>query len=100
MNDSLIALLDGMFGTAPTTFPITDEVADTVYPDQANPIPADDLVMVASPADSCARIGLVNDAIAANAPTVALNTRITTYLEANYFPRLRTLLGDDTLTAD
>ncbi len=32
MNDSLIALLDGMFGTAPTTFPITDEVANTVYP--------------------------------------------------------------------
>ncbi len=55
--------------------------------------------MMASPADSCPRLGLVKAAIAANANTVALKAKITAYLETNYFPRLRTLLGDTTLTS-
>ena len=36
MNDSTIALLDGMFGNSPTTFPITTELRDsTTYTNAA-----------------------------------------------------------------
>ena len=99
MNDSAIALLDGLYGAVPSAVPITDDLAtSTVYPNSAKPAAADDLLMNATPADSCARIGLLNAEIAANADTVALKTKITTFLEDKYFPRLKTLLANDALT--
>lgn len=99
MNDSMIALLDGLYGKSPTAFPITTNLKDsTDYPQSAQPAAADDLLMMASPADSCARIGLVNTAITSNAGTVTLKEKITTFLNEKYFPRLKSLLGNDALT--
>ena len=88
-----------MFGNSPTTFPITTQLRDsTVYTNAAQPLPAADLLMMASPADSCPRLGLVKAAIAANQSTIDLKAKITAYLNTSYFPRLKTLLGDSTLT--
>ena len=100
MNDSAIALLDGIFATTPLTHPITAELATiAAYPGSAQPVAADDKLMMATPASSCARIGAIDAAIAANAGTVALKTKITTYLEGKYFPRLKVLLANDALTS-
>ncbi len=101
MNDSTIALLDGLYGKSPTAFPIATELAaSTDYPQSAQPAAADDLLMVASPADSCPRIGLIDAEIAANAGVITLKEKITKFLEEKYFPRLKALLGDDSLTSD
>lgn len=100
MNDSAIALLDGLYGATPSAVPITADLAtSTAYPNSSQPAAAADLLMNATPADSCARIGLLNAEIAAKADTIALKTKITTFLEDKYFPRLKTLLADDALTS-
>ncbi len=101
MNDSAIALLDGLYGAVPSASPITTELAaSTAYPNSSQPAAAADLLMNATPADSCPRIGLLNAEIAAKADTIALKTKITTFLEDKYFPRLKALLANDALTND
>ena len=99
MNDSAIALLDGLYGAVPTAFPIATELKDsTVYPQSAQPAAAYDKLMMATPASSCPRIGLINTEIAANVGVTTLKAKITKFLEDKYFPRLKALLANDALT--
>ncbi|MCP4668860.1 MAG: hypothetical protein GY849_21185, partial [Deltaproteobacteria bacterium] len=101
MNDSAIAILDGLYGAIPTAVPIGDELAtSTAYPNSAQPTAENDLLMNATPASSCPRIGAVDALIAARAETVALKAKITAFLSEKYFPRLRVLLDNDALTTE
>jgi hypothetical protein len=70
----------------------------TVDASASVPAAATDLLL--SGEASCARISSIISAIEADSDTVALKSKITTFLEATYFPRLRVLLSDAAATAD
>ena len=99
---SLSSFLEGAFtsiGSSTTATSPAIAIA-TADPKAKVPTAADDL-LVGGGEGSCARIASIDAAIKADADTVALNNRITQYLEnVGYWTNLKTFTGDSAATTD